>query len=135
MPAIADRIKFEEFTGNDDFVAKEVATTEARFLAFDNIKFTDKRARQAVSLAIDYDALIATLYAGDGVYDGPVGQALAGFALDQETLKSYREFDPRSRGSYGNSPGSSWTTSASNRTRTPVAVCWRNSWRDRCRRT
>ncbi len=94
MPTIADRIEFEEFTGNDSFVAKEVASTEARFLAFDNIKFTDKRARQAISYAIDYDALIATLFAGDGVYDGPVGQALAGFALDQETLKSYRTFDP-----------------------------------------
>ncbi len=94
LPAIADRIEFDEFTGNDSFVAKEVASTEARFLAFDNIKFTDRRAREAISLAIDYDALIATLYAGDGVYDGPVGQALPGFALDQETLKSYRVFDP-----------------------------------------
>ena len=94
MPTIADRIEFEEFTGNDSFVAKEVASTEARFLAYDNIKFTDRRTREAVSLAINYDALIATLYAGDGVYDGPVGQALPGFALDQETLKSYREFDP-----------------------------------------
>ena len=94
LGAVADRIEFEEFTGNDSFVAKEVASTEARFLAYDNIKFTDRRAREAISLAIDYDALIATLYAGDGVYDGPVGQALRGFALDQETLKSYRVFDP-----------------------------------------
>ena len=94
LGAVADRIEFEEFTGNDSFVAKEVASTEARFLAYDNIKFTDRRAREAISLAIDYDALIATLYAGDGVYDGPVGQALPGFALDQETLKSYRVFDP-----------------------------------------
>ncbi len=94
MPTIADRIEFEEFTGNDSFVAKEVASTEARFLAYDNIKFTDRRAREAVSLAINYDAMIATLYAGDGVYDGPIGQALPGFALDQETLQSYRAFDP-----------------------------------------
>ena len=94
LGAVADRIEFEDFTGNDSFVAKEVASTEARFLAYDNIKFTDRRAREAISLAIDYDALIATLYAGDGVYDGPVGQALRGFALDQETLKSYRVFDP-----------------------------------------
>ncbi|MDE2932664.1 MAG: ABC transporter substrate-binding protein [Chloroflexota bacterium] len=95
IPAIADSIEFEEFTGDDRFVAKEVASTEARFLAYDNIKFVDKRARQAVSYAIDYDAMIATLYAGDGVYDGPVGQALPGFALDQETLQSYRVFDPQ----------------------------------------
>lgn len=95
IPGIADRIEFEEFTGDDRFVSKEVASTEARFLAYDNIKFVDKRAREAVSYAIDYDALIATLYAGDGVYDGPVGQALPGFALDQETLKSYRVFDPQ----------------------------------------
>lgn len=95
IPAIADRIEFEEFTDDDRFAAKEVASTEARFLAFDNIKFTDKRARQAISYAINYDALIATLYAGDGIYDGPIGQALPGFALDQETLKSYRVFDPQ----------------------------------------
>ena len=95
IPGIADRIEFEEFTGDDRFVSKEVASTEARFLAYDNIKFVDKRAREAVSYAIDYDAMIATLYAGDGVYDGPVGQALPGFALDQETLKSYRVFDPQ----------------------------------------
>ena len=95
IPAIADRIEFEEFTGDDRFAAKEVASTEARFLAFDNIKFVDKRARQAISYAINYDALIATLYAGDGIYDGPIGQALPGFALDQETLKSYRVFDPQ----------------------------------------
>ena len=95
IPGIADRIEYEEFTGDDRFVSKEVASTEARFLAYDNIKFVDKRAREAVSYAIDYDAMIATLYAGDGVYDGPVGQALPGFALDQETLKSYRVFDPQ----------------------------------------
>lgn len=93
--AITDRFEFEEFTEDDRFVAKEVASTEARFLAYDNIKFADKRARQAISYAIDYDAMIATLYAGDGVYDGPVGQALPGFALDQAELKSYREFDPQ----------------------------------------
>jgi len=95
ITGIADRIEFDEFTGDDRFEAKEVASTEARFLAYDNIKFTDRRAREAVSLAINYDAMIATLYAGDGVYDGPVGQALPGFALDQETLQSYRVFDPQ----------------------------------------
>ena len=44
--------------------------------------------------AIDYEALVATLYAGDGLYDGPIGIALPAFALDQATLKGYREFDP-----------------------------------------
>ena len=136
MPAIADRIEFGEFTGNDEFVTKEVAPTEAHFLAFDNIKFTDKRARQAISLAIDYDALIATLYAGDGVYDGPpVGQALTGFALDQATLKSYREFDPPRARELWEQSGIDLDLIRIETNQDPVAVSWRNSWRDRCRRT
>jgi ABC-type transport system substrate-binding protein len=72
-----------------------VPSTEARFLAYDNVKFTDIKARQAISMAINYEELIASLYAGDGIYDGPVGQGLTAFALDQETLKSYRVFDPQ----------------------------------------
>lgn len=93
MPNVADRLEFEEFKGKNSINAVEVETTEARFLAFDNAKFTDKRARQAISLAIDYQALITTLYAGDGKYDGPVGIGLSAFAFDQAKLKSYRKFD------------------------------------------
>ena len=94
MPTINDRLEFEEFTGLDFAKAAEVGSTEARLLAFDNIKFTDKRAREAISLGIDYEGLIRTVYAGDGIYDGPIGQALKEMALDQKTLKSYRKYDP-----------------------------------------
>ncbi len=94
MPTINDRLEFEEFTDLDIANAAEVGSTEARLLAFDNIKFTDKRAREAISLGIDYEGLIRTVYAGDGIYDGPIGQALKEMALDQKTLKSYRKYDP-----------------------------------------
>jgi peptide/nickel transport system substrate-binding protein len=94
VPTINDRLEFEEFTNLDFAKAAEVGSTEARLLAFDNIKFTDKRAREAISLGIDYEGLIRTVYAGDGIYDGPIGQALKEMALDQKTLKSYRKYDP-----------------------------------------
>ncbi len=93
MPVVADKLAFADFKGKNNISAQEVETTEARFLAFDNAKFVDKRARQAVSLAINYQALITTLYAGDGKYDGPVGIGLGGFALNQDTLKAARKFD------------------------------------------
>ncbi|MCC6381337.1 MAG: ABC transporter substrate-binding protein [Dehalococcoidia bacterium] len=91
---VSDKLEFESLKGQKNVTAKQVDTTEARFMAFDNVKFKDIKARRAILEAIDSKALIASLYAGDGLYDGPVGVGLPAFALDQKTLEGYRKFDP-----------------------------------------
>lgn len=79
-------------------VAKAPANTHL-IVALDQIKWTDVRLRQAVSLAIDRDAFIANIYLGDGLYGGPVSAGFTvgnnNFALTQDQLKTYCKYDPK----------------------------------------
>jgi len=92
---IIDKLTVGDFKSNKDVVV-ETATPLAHIgMAFDMLKFTDPRAREAISLAIDRDALIANIYAGDGTYEGPVCSGLKTFAMSQSDLKGYQKFDPK----------------------------------------
>jgi peptide/nickel transport system substrate-binding protein len=66
-------------------------------MQFDNFKWTDKRQRQAIWLAIDRDAFIKNLYLGEGLYGGPTASEFAkeGLGLSQEELKKLQPFDPK----------------------------------------
>lgn len=75
-------------------VAKGPANTHL-IMAFDNVKWTDMRLRQAVSLAIDRDAFIKTIYLGDGLYGGPVSAGFTTLAFTQDQLKRYEQYDPK----------------------------------------
>ncbi|MES4792489.1 MAG: hypothetical protein C4321_05430 [Chloroflexota bacterium] len=65
-------------------------------MQFDNFKWTDKRLRQAVWMAIDRDAFIKNLYLGEGLYGGPTASEFAkeGYGLSQEELKKLQAFNP-----------------------------------------
>jgi len=65
-------------------------------MQFDNFKWTDKRLRQAIWLAIDRDAFIKNLYLGEGLYGGPTASEFAkeGYGLSQEELKKLQAFNP-----------------------------------------
>lgn len=68
-------------------------------MAMDQVKWTDARLRQAISLTIDRDAFISNLYLGDGLYGGPVSagftQGTDNFAFAQADLKKYSQYDPK----------------------------------------
>jgi peptide/nickel transport system substrate-binding protein len=93
--SLTDKLEFQSLRGQRNITAREVDPIgQGMFVAFDNVRFQDIRARQAIRAAINYDALIATIHAGDGLYDAPVGIGQPAWALDQQTLKSYYKFDP-----------------------------------------
>ena len=64
-------------------------------MQFDNYKWTDRRLRQAVWMAIDRDAFISNLYVGEGLYGAPVADEFAkdGFAPTQAELKKLQPFN------------------------------------------
>jgi peptide/nickel transport system substrate-binding protein len=75
-------------------VVKQPANTHL-IMAFDNVKWTDKRLREAVSLAIDREGMIKNLYLGDGLYGGPVSPGFTKLALSQDELKKAQQYDPK----------------------------------------
>jgi ABC-type transport system substrate-binding protein len=90
-----DKLSFPEYEDNDDLVARKLTSFRQLLLFQDMLAFTDDRAREAVALAINYDEFIATLYAGDGRYQGHVSGGFGDLALDPEEAKELHPFDPQ----------------------------------------
>ena len=57
-------------------------------------KFHDKRSRQALQKAFDYEGFIAALRPFGGTYQGPISNLLSHFALSQDEIRSYYRHDP-----------------------------------------
>jgi ABC-type transport system substrate-binding protein len=89
-----DKIVAQELKGQSGVEVIEGESVDHLILAFDAVKWTDKRLREAISLAFDRDKLIRNVYLGDGLYGGPVSSGFKNLALTQEQLKAKQKFDP-----------------------------------------
>ena len=64
------------------------------FYAFNVEAVPDVRAREACSLAMDYDRMIDEVHGGEGLYNGPITSGLSVWALPQAELRELQQFDP-----------------------------------------
>jgi ABC-type transport system substrate-binding protein len=90
-----DRLSFPEYQRNPRLVAERITSFAQLLLFQDMLKLTDDRVREAIKLAINYDEFIATLYAGDGRYQGHVSGGFGKLALDPAEAKSLLPFNPQ----------------------------------------
>ena len=89
-----DKLTFDEYKNNKDVVAEKIPSFGQLLLFQDMLALTDPRAREAIALSINYDEFIATLYAGDGRYQGHVSGGFGSLALDPAEAKQLHPFDP-----------------------------------------
>ncbi len=91
-----DRIVADELSRAKGVKVVKGPANSHLIMQFDNFKWTDKRLRQAVWLALDRDAFIRNLYLGEGLYGGPTASEFAkeGYGLKQDELKQLQKFDP-----------------------------------------
>ncbi len=69
-------------------------TLRPYFYAFNVEAVPDVRAREACSLAMDYDRMIDEVHGGEGLYNGPITSGLAIWALPQTELRELQAYDP-----------------------------------------
>jgi peptide/nickel transport system substrate-binding protein len=90
-----DLLERDEFKANKNLVVKENANGAISILAFDHKKLFDKRAREAIRKAINYDGLGASIYAGSYSYNAPVNVLLTAFqTLKEADIKAQYKYDP-----------------------------------------
>jgi ABC-type transport system substrate-binding protein len=89
-----DRLEADEFKSNKNITIAEKPNGAFSILAFDHKKLFDKRARQAIRAAINYDAFGASIFAGPIAYQAPVNILIPGYqGLSQADIKAYHKFD------------------------------------------
>lgn len=78
---------------NKDVTIKSYQSNNYTFLGFNlNIEpFNNPKVRQAMSLAVDREAMIKTVFNGDAVVTGPVPKALGKWAVDVESNELYKQ--------------------------------------------
>ncbi len=89
-----DKLSFKEYADNKSLVAEKLKSFNQLLLFQDMLALTDDRARQAIALSINYDEFIATLFAGDGRYQGHVSGGFNTLALDPAEAKALHPFNP-----------------------------------------
>lgn len=89
-----DRLTFKEYTDNKNLVAEKIKSFQQLLLFQDMLALTDPRAREAIALAINYDEFIATLFAGEGRYQGHVSGGFGSLAITPAEAKALHPFDP-----------------------------------------
>ena len=89
-----DRLSFPEYQKDNKLVAEKIKSFGQLLLFQDMLALTDPRVREAIALAINYDEFIATLYAGDGRYQGHVSGGFGTLALDPKEAKELHPFNP-----------------------------------------
>ena len=87
-------LELGDFEGQDHLSVIEFPAGGYANLGMDGGKFHDKRSRQALQKAFDYEGFIAALRPFGGTYQGPVANSLPAYALSQEELQSYYRYDP-----------------------------------------
>ena len=90
-----DRLSFKEYQDNKSLVAERIKSFGQLLLFQDMLALTDDRVREAIALAINYDEFIATLYAGEGRYQGHVSGGFGSLALDPKEAKDLHPFNPQ----------------------------------------
>ncbi|HJN15412.1 MAG TPA: ABC transporter substrate-binding protein [Armatimonadota bacterium] len=89
-----DRFKAEELANEDGVVVYESPGNANSQFQMDAYKWAPHpELRRAVSLAIDRDAMIDIVYAGEGVYGSPVGPGFP-MVLSQDELRELCPYDP-----------------------------------------
>ena len=89
-----DPLELPDFEGNDNVNILELPAGGYAHVGMDGGKFHDKRSRQALQKAFDYEGFIAALRPFGGNYQGPVSNLIPQYALSQEEIKSYYYYDP-----------------------------------------
>ena len=84
-----------EFEGLDHIAVTEVPNAGYAFLGMDGGKFHDKRARQALQKAFDYEGFIRDFRPLGGRYAAPISDVLPHFQrLSQQELREWYRHDP-----------------------------------------
>ncbi len=90
-----DPLEIPEFEGRDDLLVTEVPAGGFAGQGMDGGKFHDKRSRQALQKAVDYEGFIATFRPFGGQYAAPISDLLPAYQkLSQEDLKGWLRHDP-----------------------------------------
>jgi peptide/nickel transport system substrate-binding protein len=96
--AVITKEQYEEFAGDLD--SYSVAAAPSLFYPVIHLKFkegapwTDIRVREAIDLGMDRDEMIETIWDGDGNYNGPIQWPQFYWALPQERLREFYQYNP-----------------------------------------
>ena len=84
-----------EFEGLDHIAVTEIPNAGYAFIGMDGGKFHDKRARQALQKAFDYEGFIETVRPLGGRYAAPISDVLPHYQrLSQQELREWYRHDP-----------------------------------------
>ena len=90
-----DPLELHEFEGQDHVNVVETLGGGYAPQGMDGAKFHDKRARQALQKAIDYEGFIEAIHPQGGQYAAPISNLLPHFQqLSQEQLTGWFRYDP-----------------------------------------
>ena len=90
-----DPLELPEFEGLDHVSVVEVPAGGFAGQGMDGGKFHDKRSRQALQKAVDYEGFIAALRPFGGRYAAPISDLLPAYQkLTQEELATWYRYDP-----------------------------------------
>ncbi len=93
--AAVDPLELPEFDGLDHVKVVEVPAGGRASQGMDGGKFHDKRSRQALQKAFDYEGFIAAIRPLGGKYAAPISDLLPAYQkLSQEDLQKWLRFDP-----------------------------------------
>ena len=93
--AAVDPLEVAEFEGKDHVFVAEVPAGGAALQGMDGGKFHDKRSRQALQKAVDYEGFIAAIRPFGGKYAAPITDLLPAYQkLSQEDLQTWYRYDP-----------------------------------------
>ena len=93
--AAVDPLELPEFDGLDHVSVVEVPAGGFAGQGMDGGKFHDKRSRQALQKAFDYEGFIAAIRPLGGRYAAPITDLLPGYQkLSQEELQTWFRYDP-----------------------------------------
>ena len=93
--AAVDPLELPEFEGQDDISVVEVPAGGRASQGMDGGKFHDKRSRQALQKAFDYEGFIAAIRPNGGKLAGPISDLLPAYQkLSQEDMQTWMRYDP-----------------------------------------
>ena len=90
-----DPLELPEFDGQDHLNIVEIPGGGRAMQGMDGGKFHDKRSRQALQKAFDYEGFIAAIRPLGGQYAAPISDLLPAYQrLSQEDLQTWYRYDP-----------------------------------------
>ena len=90
-----DPLELPEFDGQDHLNIVEIPGGGRAMQGMDGGKFHDKRSRQALQKAFDYEGFIAAIRPLGGQYAAPISDLLPAYQkLSQEDLQQWYRYDP-----------------------------------------